>query len=161
LLDAQEASRAVLESMEAAARSKQLLSESEHRFQQLLQALPAAVYTTDSKGRITFYNDAAAEFAGRRPDLGELWCVTWRLYNPDGSRLPHEECPMAVALMENRPVVGAAAIAERPDGTRRRFAPYPTPLRDSAGRLSGAINMLVDITERKEAERRQQLLLTS
>jgi len=159
LLNEQEASRAALENMEAAARSKQLLSESEHRFQQLLQALPAAVYTTDAAGRITFYNEAAVEFAGRRPELGELWCVTWRLYNADGSRLPHEECPMAVALMENRPVVGAEAIAERPDGTRRWFASYPTPLRDSAGRLSGAINMLVDITERKEAERRQQLLL--
>jgi PAS domain S-box-containing protein len=159
LLDEQDASRAALENMEAAARSKQLLSESEHRFQQLLQALPAAVYTTDSEGRITFYNEAAAEFAGRRPELGELWCVTWRLYNADGSRLPHEECPMAIALKENRPVRGAEAIVERPDGTRRWFAPYPTPLRDTAGRLSGAINMLVDITERKEAERQQKLLI--
>jgi PAS domain S-box-containing protein len=135
------------------------MDESEYRFQQLLQALPAAVYTTDSEGRITFYNEAAAEFAGRRPELGELWCVTWRLYNADGSRLPHDECPMAVALKENRPVRGAEAIAERPDGTRRWFSPYPTPLRNSAGKMTGAINMLVDITERKEAERQQKLLI--
>lgn len=135
------------------------IQESEHRFRQLLQALPAAVYTTDAEGRITFYNEAAVEFAGRRPELGELWCVTWRLYNADGSRLPHEQCPMAIALKENRAVRGAEAIAERPDGTRRWFAPYPTPLRDSAGRLTGAINMFVDITERKEAERQQKLLI--
>src|SRR5579883_134331 len=159
LLNEQEASRAALESMEAAARSNRLLSESEHRFRQLLQALPAAVYTTDPEGRITFYNEAAVEFAGRRPQLGELWCVTWRLYNPDGSRLPHDECPMAIALKENLPVRGAEAIAERPDGTRRWFAPYPTPLRDSEGRLTGAINMLVDITEQKEAERQRKLLI--
>ena len=135
------------------------IRESEHRFRQLLQALPAAVYTTDSEGRLTFFNEAAVEFAGRLPALEQLWCVTWRLYNPDGSRLPHEECPMAVALKENRPVRGAEAIAERPDGSRRWFAPYPTPLRDSSGELTGAINMLVDITERKEAERRQKLLI--
>jgi PAS domain S-box-containing protein len=135
------------------------IRESEHRFQQLLQALPAAVYTTDPEGRITFYNEAAVEFAGRRPELGELWCVTWRLYNADGSRLPHDECPMAIALKEGRPVRGAEAIAERPDGTRRWFAPYPTPLRDPSGRLTGAINMLVDITERKDAERQQKLLI--
>lgn len=159
LLETQEASRAALESMEAAARSKQLLSESEHRYQQLLQALPAAVYTTDARGRITFFNEAAVEFAGRRPELGEPWCVTWKLYNPDGSRLPHDECPMAVALKEDRPVRGAEAIAERPDGTRRWFVPYPTPLRDSAGQLTGAINMLVDITDRKDAERQQKLLI--
>jgi two-component sensor histidine kinase len=66
---------------------------------------------------------------------------------------------MAIALKENRPVRGAEAIAERPDGSRRWFTPYPTPLRDSAGRLTGAINMLVDITERKEAERQQKLLI--
>jgi PAS domain S-box-containing protein len=135
------------------------IKESEFRFHQLLQALPAAVYTTDPGGQITFYNQAAVEFAGRRPEPGELWCVTWRLYNADGSRLPHDECPMAIALKENLPVRGAEAIAERPDGTRRWFAPYPTPLRDSAGNMTGAINMLVDITERKEAEGQQKLLI--
>ena len=59
---------------------------------------------------------------------------------------------MAVALKENRPVRGVEAIAERPDGTRVPFIPYPTPLHDSEGRLIGAINMLVDISERKKAE---------
>src|SRR5262245_26195072 len=34
---------------------------------QLLEGLPAAVYTTDAAGRITFYNAAAAELWGRRP----------------------------------------------------------------------------------------------
>jgi PAS domain S-box-containing protein len=152
LLDAQEASRAALESLERA-------RESDHRFQQLLQALPAAIYTTDADGKIDFYNEAAVDFAGRRPESGNHWCVTWRLLNPDGSLLPHEECPMAIALKEGRPVRGAEAIAQRPDGTRRWFTPYPTPLRDSSGKLTGAINMLVDITERKEAEQRQKLLL--
>src|SRR5699024_10676664 len=47
---------------------------------------------------------------------------------------------------------GEEAIIERPDGTRRWFVPYPTPLRDPDGRLVGGINMLVDITERKRSE---------
>ena len=152
LLDAEGASRAALESLER-------VRASEHRFHQLLQALPTAIYTTDAEGRIDFYNEAAVEFAGRRPALGDQWCVTWRLLNPDGSPLPHDACPMAIALKEGRPVRGAEAIAERPDGTRRWFAPYPTPLRDPSGKMLGAINMLVDITERKEAEQRQKLLL--
>jgi two-component sensor histidine kinase len=59
----------------------------------------------------------------------------------------------------NRKVRGAEAIAERPDGSRVPFIPYPTPLRDAAGNLVGAINMLVDITDRKEAENRQKLLI--
>jgi PAS domain S-box-containing protein len=124
----------------------------------LLNALPAAIYTTDAEGRITYYNEAAVAFAGRTPAIGDMWCVTWKLFNPDGTRLPLEDCPIAVALRERRPVWGTEAVAERPDGSRRTFAPYPTPLFDKAGELVGAVNMLVDVTERKDAEERQRQL---
>ena len=117
----------------------------------LLEALPVAVYTTDPEGRITFYNDAAAELWGHRPQLGSYWCGSWRLYWPDGRPLPHGECPMAVALKEGRPVRGVEAIAERPDGSRVCFVPFPTPLRDESGKLVGAINLLMDVSEQHEA----------
>src|SRR6185437_1991052 len=69
----------------------------------ILDALPAAIYATDPRGRVIYYNRAAAELAGREPRLGvDHWCVTWRLYHPDGRFLAHDECPMAVALKENR-----------------------------------------------------------
>jgi PAS domain S-box-containing protein len=119
----------------------------------ILAALPEAVYTTDAAGRLTYYNDAAAEFWGYRPKLGDAqWCGSWRLLRPDGSPLPHDECPMALAINENRPIRGVEAIAERPDGTRVPFLPFPTPLRDPTGNVVGAVNMLVDITERKKSE---------
>jgi hypothetical protein len=122
--------------------------EKEQAFHSQLEALPAATYTTDAAGRITFYNEAAVEFAGRRANLGsDQWCVTWRLYSPDGKPLPHDECPMAVALREGRAIRGAKATAERPDGTRISFVAYPTPLLDLSGALVGAANMLLDIGE--------------
>ncbi|MET4255211.1 PAS domain S-box-containing protein [Bradyrhizobium sp. S3.12.5] len=133
-------------------------ADSERRFRDLLQALPAAIYTTDATGRITFFNQACIDFAGRTPEIGEMWCVTWKLYLPDGTPLPHDECPMAIALKQNRPVRDVEAVAERPDGSRICFMPYPTPLRDERGRLVGAVNMLVDITARKQAEQRMMLL---
>jgi PAS domain S-box-containing protein len=117
----------------------------------LLEALPVAVYTTDPEGRITFYNDAAAELWGHRPQVGSYWCGSWRLYWPDGRPLPHGECPMAMALKEGRPVRGVEAIAERPDGSRVRLLPFPTPLRDETGKLVGAINLLMDVSEQHEA----------
>lgn len=132
----------------------------DRRFRQLLDALPAAVYTTDAAGRITFYNEAAAELWGCRPELGKSeWCGSWRLFWPDGTPLPHDQCPMAVALKENRAIRGAEAIAERPDGIRVPFIPFPTPLHDPSGTLVGAVNMLVDITGRKRAEDQQALLV--
>jgi PAS domain S-box-containing protein len=122
---------------------------------ELLQALPVAVYTTDAAGHITFYNEAAADLWGVRPELGKSeFCGSWKLYWPDGTPLPHHECPMALALKEKRPIRGMEAIAERPDGTRVPFIPFPTPLFDASGALIGAVNTLVDITQRDEAERR-------
>jgi PAS domain S-box-containing protein len=120
---------------------------------EFLEALPVAVYTTDAEGRITYFNQAAADLWGHRPQLGsDQWCGSWRLYWPDGRPLPHDQCPMALTLKEGRPVRGIEAIAERPDGTRINFLPYPTPLRDASGRVIGAINLLMDITERHHAE---------
>jgi PAS domain S-box-containing protein len=120
---------------------------------ELLDALPVAVYMTDAEGRITYYNEAAVELWGNRPQLGtSQWCGSWKLFWPDGRPLPHDQCPMAVTLKEGRPVRGVEAIAERPDGTRVDFLPYPTPLFDASGRLTGAINLLLDITERHANE---------
>ena len=124
-------------------------------YQQVLQDLPTAVYITDAIGRITFFNKAAVEMAGRTPKLGvDRWSVAWRLYRPDGQPLPHDECPMAIALKQNRVIRGEEAIAERPDGTRVSFIAFPTPLRNASGEVMGALNLLLDITERKQAEQK-------
>src|SRR5947209_15230401 len=111
------------------------LRAGEQHFRDMIDALPAAIYTTDADGRLTHFNPAAVAFSGRVPELGtDRWCVTWKLYHPDGTPMPHDTCPMAIALKEGRVVQGAEAIAERPDGTRVWFTPYPTPLRDGEGR---------------------------
>ena len=66
---------------------------------QILDALPVAVYATDPEGRITYYNQAAADFWGLRPVLGQaFWCGSFKLFWPDGTPLAHDECPMAIAL---------------------------------------------------------------
>ncbi|HYD88175.1 MAG TPA: PAS domain S-box protein [Vitreimonas sp.] len=120
--------------------------------QRFLEALSAAVYTTDAEGRITFYNSAASKLWGRNPELGELWCGSWRIYKPDGTPLPHDECPMAMCLKQGGEVRGVEAVAERPDGSRVPFMPYPTPLHDEDGKLTGAINLLVDLSDLHQAE---------
>ena len=122
-------------------------------FFQIVQNLPVAVYSTDAAGRITFYNDAAAFLWGRHPKLGEdWWCGSSHLFWPDCTPMGHDECPMAVTLKTGEAVRGFEAIAERPDGARYPFLAYPTPLRDDQGNLVGAVNMLVDTTERKRNE---------
>jgi PAS domain S-box-containing protein len=132
----------------------------DRQFRDLLDALPAAIYTTDADGCITYFNAAAAALWGTRPAIGSSqWCGSWKLHWPDGTPMPHETCPMAVALKEGRPIRNAEAAAERPDGTYVPFLASPTPLYDDGGTLVGAVNMLVDISERKRAEAEQAVLL--
>jgi PAS domain S-box-containing protein len=125
----------------------------------VLEALPEAVYITDAEGRITYYNDAAARLWGVRPELGKSeFCGSWKLYWPDGTSLAHSECPMAMALREKRAIRNLEAIAERPDGVRVPFMPFPTPLFDENGELTGGVNFLVDLTERALADETSQRL---
>jgi PAS domain S-box-containing protein len=119
-----------------------------------------SVYTTDAAGRITFFNETAAAMWGRRPELNsEKWCGSWRMYWPDGTPLPHDECPMALAIKERHlNGSGQEAVVERPDGTRVPFMAFPSILRDATGEVVGAVNMFVDITDRKRSEEQISIL---
>jgi len=134
-----------------------LFSEGDKQFRNAILSMRLAVYTTDDKGRITLFNDTAAKMWGRKPKIGEdMWCGSWRIFKTDGTPLAHDQCPMALTLRAGKGVHGHEIIIERPDGTRACVLPYPEPLRDDAGKLVGAVNLLVDITDRKQAE--QQIL---
>ena len=122
------------------------------RLQALLDAQPVPIYVTDADGWITYFNRACVDFAGRVPQAGQdRWCVSWRLHSESGAYLPHDECPMAVALRERRKVRGVVAAAERPDGTRVLFTPFPTPILGEDGELAGAVNILLDLTDQRQA----------
>src|ERR1700759_1809424 len=91
-------------------------SDHDRPYREMFDSLPAAIYTTDIDGNVTYFNPACVEFSGRTPVIGsDHWCVTWKLYHPDGTPMPHDQCPMAVALREGRLIRGMEAIAERPD----------------------------------------------
>ena len=127
------------------------------RFRETLDALPVPIYVTDALGAVTYWNHACVAFAGREPQLGEdRWCVTWQLYSTCGEPIRHDECPMAQAIKEQRPIRNAIAIAERPNGSRVAFRPYPTPLFDDSGHLTGAVNMLIDVSSAQGAALAEQ-----
>ena len=120
-----------------------------------LESLSVAAYAVDKHGRVTFFNEAAAVLWGRRPKLrDEKWCGSLRLFSPNGQPMAHEEGPLARSLRSGRPVDGEEAVVERPDGVQIRVRAYPTVLRDPGGDVSGALNILVNITEHDATEQR-------
>jgi PAS domain-containing protein len=132
--------------------------KSTDHIQDVIEAVAAPLYVTDPDGFVTHFNKACIGFSGRIPAVGkDRWCVTWKLYSNNGEFLPHNQCPMAFAIKERKTVRGLTAVAERPDGTRVNFQPFPTPVLDSEGNLIVAINMLIDVTDvRQIAELRSQ-----
>jgi PAS domain S-box-containing protein len=130
-----------------------VLETGKHALISTFDAIPVPLYLADGQGTITYFNPACVDFAGRTPVAGkDRWCVTWKLYTDDGQFLPHDRCPMAVAIRQGRPVRGKSATAERPDGSRRNFVPYPTPLFDSDGTVRCAFNLFIDVTDQKRLE---------
>jgi PAS domain S-box-containing protein len=135
-------------------RTEQKLLKSERESRELLGALPAAIYVADAAGRITYCNQNAIDLWGIEPKLGtDRWRDLARFYSADGRPMPSDECPTEIALKHGRIVRGQEAILERFDGTRIPIVPYPTPMRDGNGAIVGVVNMTVDISELKKAER--------
>lgn len=129
------------------------LRAQEETFRRLLGSLPAAIYTTDDAGRITYCNQAAVDLWGRNPELGkDKWSDLWRLHYPGGSSVPLDERPTQIVLNEGRAVRGREVLLERPDGTLVPIMPCPAPLIDERGTIIGVVNMQLDLTEQKRAE---------
>jgi PAS domain S-box-containing protein len=129
------------------------LGLSEERYKQVVRNLPVAIYTTDAQGYVTLYNDAAAELWGRRPEIGkDQWSGIFKAYTPDGTEVQGSDSPMAVTLKTGEPVRGQELIIERSNGERRNVLPYPTLIRDVSGKITGALNMLLDVTDRNLAQ---------
>jgi PAS domain S-box-containing protein len=135
--------------------AEQALRERDEWVRQLLSLLPAAVYTCDREGFITYYNQRAAELWGREPKLGdscERFCGAYRLRRLDGSTLLHVDTPMAAAVKTGEATRDEEVVIERPDGSEIVVSVNIDPLFDRAGQRCGAVNVFQDISTRKRAE---------
>jgi PAS domain S-box-containing protein len=132
------------------------IRQSEERFRTLFELVPVAVYACDADGLIEEYNQHAVELWGQDPGRSgssSRFCGSYRIYYPDGRLMPHRKCPTARALRgEKLDPKDADIIVERPNGERRNVTVLPRILRDSRGKVVGAINCLYEMTQRKQAE---------
>jgi PAS domain S-box-containing protein len=136
--------------------SEEALRASEERYRTLFDFDPVAIYSCDTSGVIEQFNRRAAELWGREPVSGETderFCGSFRLFRPDGTFMPHDQCPMAEVVAGKIPAArDAEVLIERPDGSRITVIVNIVPLKTERGEIRGAINCFYDITERKQAE---------
>ena len=141
-----------------AARAPLGLRDEEKAFElpaRLFEQLPFAVYVCDRDGLVLRYNRRAAELWGRSPkpgDPNERFCGSYQMFRPDGSLLPHHECPMADVLRTGVSVREREVHIERPDGVRGIALVDIEAIKDVDGNVVGAVNCFQDITERKRSE---------
>ncbi len=144
------------ELVDQAQRAEALARASEERYRVLFESGPVAVYSCDASGTIREFNRRAAELWDREPALGdtdERFCGSFKLFHPDGSFMPHDQCPMAEVLSGKiADVRDAEVLIERPDGSRMTVVVNIRSLKDGRGEVAGAINCFYDITDRKRAE---------
>ena len=130
------------------------LNQSALHFQRLLEHLPAGAYTCDREGLITYCNNHAVQLWGRAPKLHDptdRFCGSFKLFSPEGSPIAHDQCWMALALRMNKAFSGHELVIERPDGQRITVLAHANPMHDESGNLLGAVNVLVDISDRQRA----------
>ncbi len=108
-----------------------------------------AIFTTDTKGKITSWNTGAERFFGytEAEIIGQDFNV---VFTP-------EDCEQGVPEYELRTAAAAGRAEDnrwhlRKDGTRFWASGMVTPLRDEAGNLRGFVKVGRDLTENKLAE---------
>jgi signal transduction histidine kinase len=136
-------------------RAESKLTQREEYLRVLLKNVPVAVYTCNQEGLIEYYNPKAVEMWGRATVLRDTmhkYCGSFALYHTDGTPMPFEESVMAQVIRTGIPQRNQEVVIERPDGTRVTALVNVAPLRNERGEPIGAVNCLLDISGRKQAE---------
>ena len=145
---------AVNESLEAEAierkRAELTLRQSEERFKELAELLPAFVYEFDQKGMFTFVNRSGLELGGyTQGEIARGVNVTEVIMPGDVERLANN----ISRVMTGKRVCGEPYTLLKKDGGTAEIETWSVPIiRDNT--IVGVRGVGIDITERKAAEAR-------
>lgn len=140
-----------------ATRYARTASQSQHRLEQLLKAVPTCVVRVDSDGQFLFANQRAEQVLGLKPANVANRTYNdskWQITDLEGNVIPDEDLPFRQVYDSGDSIYGYRHIIEWPDGTRKTLLVNGEPLFDDEGQIESTVFALTDITEQREREQR-------
>jgi PAS domain-containing protein len=109
---------------------------------ELADHLATPIFIVDTAGDLLFYNDPAERLLGTRFDeTGKMpfaeWSTVFHPTNGQGTPIPPDELPLAIAAQQRRPAQGAMFIRGL-DGEHRELIVTAIPLQGQWGEHLGA-----------------------
>jgi PAS domain S-box-containing protein len=144
----------IVEDITKRKQAEEALRESEERFHNMLDGIPQLAWMAEADGHISWYNKRWYEYTGTSAEQMEGW--GWQsVHDP-------EFLPKVLERWRASIAVGAAFEMEFPlravDGCFGMFLTRIVPLKDANGRVLHWFGTNTDITERKQAEQRLEVL---
>ncbi len=133
------------------------LSKLQTQHQLILDAAGEGVYGLDSKGCVTFSNQAATEILGWKLEdvLGQRSHDVHHHSHSDGSNYPRDDCPIYAALKDGEVHTVDCEVFWHANGSPVPVEYTSTPIRVD-GKLDGAVVVFKDISERRRIEQQRE-----
>jgi PAS domain S-box-containing protein len=141
----------------ASGRTREVLRQSEERFRLLVEGVKDyAIFMLDPEGYITTWNEGVRRIKGYEAEeiVGEHFSI---FYTAEDIERGHPDEELHIAAAEGSYEEEGPRL--RKDGSIFFASVLITALRDEEGDLKGFAKVTRDITERKEAEARERLLV--
>lgn len=126
---------------------------------EVFEKSPIAFCVTDGEGRLRFFNQAAVRLFESEPVIGsDMFFRNWKLYYSDGTPMPVEECPMARCISEGVSFDNFRMAVAGSTGGMIHLLVFSKPVLDDQGRVNGAHHTMVDVTEQRATDLKQETL---
>jgi PAS domain S-box-containing protein len=130
------------------------LQKEQEMLRVLLDNVQAGIVACNAEGILTLFNRAAREFHGlpEQPLPPDQWAEYYDLYKLDGkTRLSKQEIPLFRAL-QGETVYNVEMVIAPKQGMPRTLLASGQAIVNAQGQKQGAVVVMHDITERKQAE---------
>ncbi|MEO6522164.1 MAG: ATP-binding protein [Mucilaginibacter sp.] len=121
------------------------------RLIRILETMAEGVSIVDLNGNLTYANPLAKKILGVKDGLlpdKSFYNAQWKNLRKDGTPLPDDEHPMAIAMDTGMPVYDHEIAVQQNDETKLYISVNAAPLYDENGVVTGVVGTFMDVTNR-------------